>query len=98
MIKISMLQLERITEDDLKSLDLEIVAIYSDFNSGYALTQQIVKNKDVTPEEFAVVSENLEDLPGVDTTTDWERNYAFGDTLKSVLGNVTSCRRGAAKR
>jgi cell division protein FtsI/penicillin-binding protein 2 len=91
------MQLERITEKDLSSLDLEVVAIYSDFNSGYALTQQIVKNKDVTPEEFAVVSENLEYLPGVDTTTDWERNYAFGDTLKSVLGNVTSAEEGLPK-
>jgi penicillin-binding protein A len=91
------MQLERITEVDLESLDLEVVAIYSDFNSGYALTQQIVKNKDVTAEEFAVVSENLEYLPGVDTTTDWERNYAYGDTLKSVLGNVTSAEEGLPK-
>ncbi|PAF11510.1 hypothetical protein CHH61_26940, partial [Shouchella clausii] len=64
------------------------------FTSGYALTPQIVKNKKVTPEEFAVVSENLQVLPGVDTTTDWERYYAFGDTLKSVLGKVTSSDEG----
>lgn len=93
------LQLERITEVDLKSIekDLETLAIFREFNSGYALTQQIVKNKDVTPEEFAVVSENLEALPGVDTTTDWERYYAFGNTLKTVLGNVTSSDEGLPK-
>jgi penicillin-binding protein A len=90
------LQLDRINEKDLKSIekDLETLAIFREFNSGYALTQQIVKNKDVTPEEFAVVSENLEDLPGIDTTTDWERYYAFGNTLKTVLGNVTSADEG----
>ncbi|WP_057765026.1 peptidoglycan D,D-transpeptidase FtsI family protein [Cytobacillus praedii] len=86
------LQLDRITEEELNELtafDLEVLAIYRDFSSGYALTPQMVKNKGVTDEEFAVVSENLQLLPGVDTTTDWERYYAFGDTLKSVLGNVS---------
>jgi penicillin-binding protein A len=94
------LQLKRITADDLASLsqqDLETLAVFREFNSGYALTQQIVKNENVTPEEFAVVSENLEDLPGVDTTTDWERYYAFGNTLKTVLGNVTSSDEGLPK-
>ncbi len=90
--EIYQLQLDRITEEELNDLtafDLEVLAIYRDFSSGYALTPQMVKNKGVTDEEFAVVSENLQLLPGVDTTTDWERYYAFGDTLKSVLGNVS---------
>ncbi len=90
-------QLERITEEELKELtpeDMEVLAIFREFNSGYALTPQIVKNKDVTKEEFAVVSENLESLPGVDITTDWERTYAFENTLKSVLGNVSSSDEG----
>ncbi|MEH7111933.1 penicillin-binding protein 2 [Neobacillus niacini] len=95
------LQLDRIDPKvDLASLsqqDIETLAIFREFNSGYALTQQIVKNDNVTPEEFAVVSENLEALPGVDTTTDWERYYAFGNTLKTVLGNVTSSDEGLPK-
>ncbi len=91
------LKLARITEQELNELsafDLQVLAIYRDFTSGYALTPQMVKNKDVTPEEFAVVSENLQLLPGVDTTTDWERYYAFGKTLRSVLGNITSSDEG----
>ncbi|MEW9107756.1 MAG: penicillin-binding protein 2 [Cytobacillus gottheilii] len=91
------LQLDRITEGDLAELtpeDIEILAIYRDFSSGYALTPQIVKNKDVTDEEFAIVSENLQILPGVDTTTDWERAYTYNNTLKSVLGKVTSSDEG----
>lgn len=94
------LQLKRITEEDLNSLtpeEVETLAIYREFNSGYALTPQIVKNKDVTPEEFAAVSENLENLPGIDTTTDWARNYVFGDTLKSILGDVSSSDSGLPK-
>ncbi|MET3699245.1 cell elongation-specific peptidoglycan D,D-transpeptidase [Bacillus oleivorans] len=90
-------QLERVTEDHIKQLtdeELEVAAIYFEFIGGYALTPQIVKNENVTAEEFAVISENLEALPGVDTTTDWERYYAFGDTLQSLLGKVTSAEEG----
>ncbi|WP_246861090.1 penicillin-binding protein 2 [Bacillus sp. REN3] len=93
------LQLERITEAEIKELtgeDMEILAIFREFISGYALSPQIVK-KDVTPEEFAVVSENLEKLPGVDTTTDWERKYTYQNTLKSILGSVTDSDEGLPK-
>ncbi|MFT8319268.1 MAG: penicillin-binding protein 2 [Bacillus sp. (in: firmicutes)] len=91
------LQLERITEKELQTLtknDLEVIAIYREFTSGYKLTPQIVKNEDVTDKELATVSENLEMFPGVDTKTDWDRMYEFKDTLKSVLGNVSSSERG----
>ncbi|MCA1063405.1 penicillin-binding protein 2 [Rossellomorea sp. AcN35-11] len=95
--KVYQLRLERITEEDLDSLtekDLEIIAIYREFSSGYALNPQIVKNEGVTPEEFAVVSEHLSELPGVNTTTDWKRSYVFDDTLRTILGNVSSSREG----
>ncbi|MBT2636535.1 penicillin-binding protein 2 [Bacillus sp. ISL-45] len=90
------LQLERITEKELNELtktDLEILAILREMMSGYALSPQIVK-KNVTPEEFAIVSENLDMLPGVDTTTDWERQYAYDKTLKSILGKVSDSEKG----
>lgn len=60
------LQLDRITDEETKlsENDLEVLAIYREFASGYALTPQIVKNKKVTKEEFAKVSENLDSLPG----------------------------------
>lgn len=91
------LQLKRITEDDLKSIskdDLEVLAIYREFASGYKMTPHIVKNDKVTNKEMAVVSENLTSLKGVDTTTDWDRSYAFGNTLRSVLGSVSSSEEG----
>jgi penicillin-binding protein A len=91
------LKLDRITDGDLKQLtneDLEVLAIYREFSRGYKYSSQIVKNEDVKPEEFAVVSENLQSLSGVDTTTDWERLYKFDTTLKSVLGNVTKSDEG----
>lgn len=91
------LQLKRVTKKDLASLtkhDLEVLAIYSKFSSGYAMTPQIVKNNGVTPKEYALVNENLDSLPGVDTTVDWDRSYAYGETLKSVLGKISSSSEG----
>ncbi|ASS96212.1 peptidoglycan D,D-transpeptidase FtsI family protein [Peribacillus simplex] len=90
------LQLDRITLDEMKlsEKDLEVLAIYREFASGYALTPQIVKNKKVTKEEFAKVSENLDSLPGVDISTDWDRFYTYNKTLKSVLGKVSSSEEG----
>ncbi|MFS0780910.1 peptidoglycan D,D-transpeptidase FtsI family protein [Bacillus sp. 1P06AnD] len=91
------LQLERITEDDLASLtakDLQVLAIYREFASARALTPQIIKNKDVTPQEVAIVSENLESLNGVDVTTDWNRKNVFDKTLDSVIGKVSSSSEG----
>ncbi|WP_205170158.1 peptidoglycan D,D-transpeptidase FtsI family protein [Bacillus pakistanensis] len=95
--EIYQLTLDRISEKEINSLtaeDIEVLAIYREFTSGYALVPQIVKNKDVTKEEFARVSEHLQDLPGINTTTDWERTYAFDKTLRSILGNVSSSREG----
>lgn len=94
------LKLERITKKDLAELteqDLEILAIYVQFNSGYTLTPTIVKNEGVTPEEFAIVSENLQYLPGVDTTTDWERVYPYESTLRTILGRITDTNEGLPK-
>ncbi|ENQ3079927.1 penicillin-binding protein 2 [Bacillus cereus] len=89
-------QLDRITEAELNELtpqDLEVLAIKSKMEGGYAMTPQIIK-KDVTPEEYAIVSENLAKLPGVDTTVDWDRHYAYGDMFRTVLGGVTSSDEG----
>lgn len=94
------LQLERITESDLNELtdaELEVLAIYREFTSGYPQTPQIVKNENVTDVEYAVVSENLSSLPGVNTTTDWERAYSHNGTLKTVLGNISSSKEGLPK-
>lgn len=88
------LQRERVTEEELNSLtedDLKVLAIYRELTGGYALTPQLIKNDGVTMEEFARVSERLSalPLPGVDTTVDWERNYLYDDTLRSILGGVS---------
>ncbi|MGM0750789.1 MAG: peptidoglycan D,D-transpeptidase FtsI family protein [Bacillota bacterium] len=95
--KVYELQLERITEKDIKSFtkqEEEILAIFREFNTGYALTPQIIKNKDVSMEEMARVSERLSELPGVNVTTDWERKYVNDSTLRTILGRVSTSQQG----
>ncbi|WHX38734.1 penicillin-binding protein 2 [Mesobacillus sp. AQ2] len=92
------LQIERITEEHLKQLseqDIEELAIFSIMNNGYKFVPQIIKNKDVSKDEFAIVSENLTLLPGINaTTTDWDREYKYEETFKPVLGKVTTSSEG----
>ncbi len=91
------LQLERVTENELKTItkeEEEVAAIYRELNKAYILTPQVIKNHNVTPEEYAIVSEHLEDLPGIDTTVDWERKYNYEHTLRSILGKTTTSDEG----
>jgi cell division protein FtsI/penicillin-binding protein 2 len=96
-IQIDKLVREKITEKDLASLSaeqLEVLAIYRQMSSGYALSPQIIKSDDVTPEEFARVSERLTEMKGVNTTTDWVR---VPKSTLSILGRTTSPKEGIPK-
>ncbi len=94
--KIDALVREKITEEELNSLtveELEILAIYREMTSGYALSPQIIKNEDVSDAEFARVSERLTDpkLKGVNTITDWKRIKTSDLT---ILGSTTTPEQG----
>ncbi len=94
------LQLDRITEKELSAFteaELKTLAIFRRFNSGTYLTPQIVKNKDVSDREMARVTENLDELPGVDTSVDWNRKYPYDSTLQSILGRTSSSDEGLPK-
>ncbi|MFC4411114.1 peptidoglycan D,D-transpeptidase FtsI family protein [Chungangia koreensis] len=87
---------ERITQEELDTLtetDLEVLAIYREMLSGYALAPQIIKS-DVEPAEFARVSERLGELPGVNTTTDWERVKNVPKGTVAILGGTTTPQKG----
>jgi len=95
--RINRLTRERISEEELNSFsenELKVLAIYREMMSGYAFSPQIVKSGDVTEEEFATVSERLRELPGVNTTTDWERVRKSSNT---ILGTTTNPTEGIPK-
>lgn len=88
---------DRITDEELSSLSeqqLEVLAIFREMISGYALSPQIIKSEGVTPKEFARVSEHLGELKGVNTTTDWVR---VPKSSLAILGSTTSPKEGIPK-
>ncbi|AZB44817.1 penicillin-binding protein 2 [Bacillus sp. FJAT-42376] len=86
--------------------ELEMAVLFKRFSAGYQYEPQIIKSqappKDKVPsaknmltnDEMARVSENIESMPGINIITDWNRKYAYGDTLGSILGGVTTSSQG----
>lgn len=95
-------QINRLIRDAIPQADLdgfskedrEIIAIYREMASGYALSPQIIKGEDVSSEEFARVSERLSELKGVNTTTDWRR---IRNSNLAILGTTTLPKEGIPK-
>ena len=88
---------ERIGDDELSSyqdIDKEAAYIYYLMNKGYSYSEKIIKNKDVSDEEYALISENIDNIRGINTKLDWERTYLYGDIFRSILGSVSSSTQG----
>lgn len=87
--------LERIPEEELNYSDEEnkIAYLYYLMNRGYTYEEKVIKT-DATDREYAYVSENSEILSGFHTRIDWERVYPYGDTFRTILGNVSSITQG----
>ena len=91
------LKIERVTIEDLSKyteLDKKAAYIYTLMNKGYSYDEKVIKNEEVTDEEYALVSENISELKGVNTKLDWERTYPYGNVFRSILGNVSSSKSG----
>lgn len=90
------LKIERITLDELnifKEEDLRAGYLYYLMSKGYSYEEKIIKS-DVSDKEFAYISENSESLEGFSTKVDWERVYPYGDSLRTILGSVSSSSQG----
>lgn len=85
------LKIERVTDEELSSFteeDNKASYLYYLMNKGYSYDDKIIKDDDVTDEEYAYIAENNEDLPGFNTKLGWERVYNYGDTFRTILGNI----------
>lgn len=82
-------EIKEYTEEDKKA-----AYIYYLMNKGYSYAEKVIKNSSVTDTEYAYISENIDNLNGFNTKLDWERVYLYGDTFKSILGNVSSNSQG----
>ncbi|GIN20188.1 peptidoglycan D,D-transpeptidase FtsI family protein [Siminovitchia fordii] len=90
-------QMKKVSGKDIAFLSRKekmVAILYKKMNSAPEFTTVMLKNNHVTDEEVAKVSEHLQELPGIDVTMDWERDYKEGTMLKSVFGSVTSEKTG----
>lgn len=90
-------KIERVTEEELNSfndIDKEAAYIYYLMNKGYSYAEKVIKNKNVTEEEYATIAEHLDELTGIDIKLDWERYYPYENTLNSIFGNVSTSENG----
>ena len=88
---------ERVSKEELKKyneIDQEAAYIYKLMNTGYSYSEKIIKKDNVTDKEYAEIAENLEELPGCNIKLDWERQYLYGSTFKTILGSVSSSESG----
>ncbi|KGP74606.1 peptidoglycan D,D-transpeptidase FtsI family protein [Pontibacillus yanchengensis] len=78
-------------EEDLDygKKELEIIAIKRKMDSAYAFTPHVIKNKNVTQEEYARVAEHQQNLQGINVSTDWKRAYPYEGHFRDFLGSVT---------
>lgn len=93
---INNMKLDRITKEELESfneLDKKAAYIYYLMNKGYYYDEKIIKTY-VSEEEYAYVSEHLDKLNGFNVKLEWERKYLYGDTFRTILGNVSSTSSG----
>lgn len=94
------MKLDMVEEDLLDELDdktLDIIAIKKELDKATELTPEIIKNEGISTEEYARIAENLSELPGINVATDWARDYKYKDTLKSIVGSITSSDEGIPK-
>ena len=87
------LKKDRITEEDLKIYnkeDKKVAYLYYLMNKGYAYEDKIIKKDNVTDREYAYVAEHINELNGFNVKYDIERVYLYGDTFRSILGNISS--------
>lgn len=90
-------KLERIPQEEIEKYteeEKETAYIYKLMNTGYSYAEKIIKKDNVTDEEYASVAERLKELPGCNIKLDWEREYLYGQTFRTLLGSVSSSESG----
>jgi len=94
--EIETLKKKRVTKDELndyEEIDKEAAYIYYLMNHGYSYDEKVIKDN-ASDEEYAFVAQNKNELKGFSTSTSWERTYPYGDTLRQILGNVSTSSQG----
>ncbi|MBR3661401.1 MAG: penicillin-binding protein 2 [Bacilli bacterium] len=79
-----------ISDDDISKYseeDKKVIYLYYLMTNGYYYDDKIIKTN-ASDVEFAYFSESNEKLNGFNTKYTYERNYIYGNNLKSILGSI----------
>lgn len=90
------LKIERITDEELsvyEEIDKEAAYIYYLMRHGYSYDEKVIK-EEASDIEYAFVAQNKSKLKGFIVSTSWKRTYPYGDTLRQILGNVSTSSQG----
>jgi cell division protein FtsI/penicillin-binding protein 2 len=95
--EIEALKRDRITDEELSAYapnDRKAAYLYYLMNIGYASSEKIIKDKDISDREYAVTAENMDKLQGFNTRLDWNRTYLYESAFRTIIGNVSTTRSG----
>ena len=90
---INLYKRNRITSLELDTIDKKTAYVYYLMNNGYSYQEKLIK-ENVSDEEYAIISENINEYNGVITKLTWERKYLYGDTLRGIFGLVSDIDEG----
>lgn len=88
--EIYQLKLKRIEYKVISEMDnttKKAALIYEKMQKGYSYEPKIIKETLTHKEEVEIINANIK---GIKINMTWERYYPYGDTLKTILGKVTS--------
>lgn len=90
------LTVEKVTPEEIQfdESTMKAATIFKRMNAVSELNTTFIKNENVTENEVAIIGEHTADIPGVSTGMDWKRAYPQGETLRSILGTVSSEKAG----
>ena len=91
------LKIKRINRKNIKKMsnsDKKAAYIYYLMNKGYYYDDKVIKDKNVSDNEYIFFSEKNKSLKGFSTKLEWKRVYPYGDTLKTILGSVSDSKNG----
>ena len=93
------LKIDRIKEENLNTLeekDKKAAYLYYLMNKGYYYSKKTIK-ENCTDEEYAYIIENINKYKGFNVDLEWERKYLYKDTLRTILGNISTKETGIPK-